>query len=87
MAMSLIEPDLRIEHGVEEIDAEVDQHELRGEEEDLGLDHRIVAERYRVDEQPPKARPGKHGLDHDRTAEQETEFEPDQCHDRDEGVA
>src|SRR5215813_3715242 len=80
-------PDRRIDDGVKHVDEEVYQHELQREQQDLGLNHRIVAGVDRIDQEAPEPGPGEHRLDHNRAAEQKTELQPRHRDYRDQRIA
>src|SRR4029077_21202112 len=65
------EPDPWIDHGVEEVHGEIDEHEDQREDEDARLDDGEVAARNGLDDEASEPRPREDGLDHDGAAEHE----------------
>src|SRR5207247_177056 len=74
--------DAGIEDAIEHVDGEVDDDEERGRDEDDALHDRVVAVVDRLDGEPAHPRPREHGLGHDGAAEQGSELEPGDGHDR-----
>src|SRR5229473_3103479 len=77
----------RVDHGVEHVDHQIDQDELKREKQDLGLDDRIVAHVHGVDQQATHAGPVEHHFDDDRSSEQKAELQPHHGDHRDERIA
>src|SRR6185437_9763828 len=50
------QPDLRVHHRVQQIDDQIDQHELAREQKNLRLDNGIVAIGHAVDQQSAQSR-------------------------------
>src|SRR5581483_11341114 len=76
--------DPRVEHGVEQIDEEVDQHVAHCDDQHGALDHEVVADEDRLDGEAADARQGEDDLDDEGAADQPADLETG---DRDEGEA
>ena len=66
----------RIERGVQDVDAEIDQHIDAGEHRRDALDHRVVPSYYRRDDEIADPGLGAHGLSDDGVAEQPATASP-----------
>src|SRR6202171_2200776 len=85
--MCLAIADGRVDHGVEHVDHQIDQDELEGEKQDLGLDDRVVAHVDGVDQQAAHAGPVEDYFDDDRSSEQKSELKPHHGDHGDERIA
>src|SRR5947209_2026430 len=56
-----IDTDARVDRGVQEVDDEVDRHEDRGDEQQVGGEYRDIGVLHRLEEQQAHAGPLKHG--------------------------
>src|SRR5581483_5481482 len=79
--------DPRVDPGVEHVDEQVDDDEREREEHHGRLDHRIVALVDAVEERPAEPGQAVDLLGDDDPPEQVPGLEPQDRHDRDEGVA
>src|SRR5919197_751208 len=70
-----------IDHGVQKVHREIDDHDHDAAENHRRLDHRKIAEGDALVEQPTDAGPGEHGLDHDGDIHHEHEIDPRQRED------
>ena len=85
-APRLGQPDPGVEHPVEQVDDQVDDHEAAGQREDVGHDEREVELLDGLDGQVSDPAPGEDRLDDDRAAEQVADVEPEDRDQRDRGV-
>ena len=76
MLISMI-ADARIEHGVEHVDHEVDQHKNHRHEQHQRLDHGVVAARHRQHEKLADAVEIEHLFGHHQPAEEERKLDAD----------
>ena len=79
--------DARVEHGVEDVGEQVEQHHEHRGDGHPRQDHRVVGSFERVEEQQAEAGPAEHPLDHDHPAEQHAGVDGDDGHERDQRVA
>src|SRR3954453_13357842 len=79
--------DARVEHRVQEVDAEVDDDVRDRRDEDDPLDDRVVAREDRVERELPEARQHEDLLGDDRARDQEAELQAEDRHDRQQAVA
>src|SRR5688572_32670536 len=77
----------RVERRVEQIDAEIEQHEDPAEQQDHALDDGIVALEDRVEQQPADTGQREDVLDHDNAADDVAELDAGHGDDGDERVA
>src|SRR5216684_4218696 len=75
---SALQPDARVDHGVKDVDEQVDDDDHRAAQDDDALDDREIAEGDALIEQPPDARPGEHDLHHDGDIDHDDEVDPGQ---------
>src|SRR3954463_13206007 len=80
-------PHARVDDDVEGVDDEVHQNETRRDDQDRGLDQRVIALRDRAQDETPQARNGEDLLDHDGAAEQIARHDADTGDERNERVA
>src|SRR5215475_3594700 len=66
LPLALRQPDARIEHGIQDVDGEVDRDEERDDHEQVGDDHRPVEHDDRIDQELAHPGPGEHALRDDR---------------------
>src|SRR5690606_10026779 len=79
--------DPRIDEGVDQVDGQVDEHEGHGDDEDAGLDYRVVVAVDRLGQQPPDAWPGEDRFGDDGPAQKVPCLQPYDGGDGDECVA
>ncbi len=75
-----------IELAVDQIDDEIDQHEQKHHENQIGDHHRAVEHGDRIDDELAHAGPVEHRLGHDREGERRTELEAEDGDDRDRDI-
>src|SRR5688572_5867181 len=83
---SAVDGDARVDHAIEQIDDEIDEHIDSGDEKHAALRDREIAALQRVDQHPADPLPGKDGLDNHRAGEQTAELQTDDRQHGDRGV-
>src|ERR1700709_1926097 len=63
-----LETDGRIDDGIQHVDNQVDDDELKRKQQHFSLDHRIVTHGNGVDQQAPEARPVEYDFNDNRAA-------------------
>src|SRR6266851_618392 len=83
---SALQPDARIDHGIQDVDEQVHDHDHEAAQDHDALDDREVAEGDALVEEPPDARPGEHRLHHHGDIDHDDEVDAGQREHRNEGV-
>src|SRR6516162_10505805 len=76
----------RIDHGVDDVDQQIDDHDHGAPHDHHALYHREVAEGDPLIEEPPDPGPGEHGLDDDRDIDHQNKIDPGQGQYRDQRI-
>src|SRR6266545_4960450 len=77
IAMASVVPDARVEHGVEQVDHEIDHHIDRGQQHDHALDQRKVVVGHALHEQLADPVEVEHLLGDHQPADQERKLDAD----------
>src|SRR5229473_899478 len=83
---SALQPDARIDHGVQDVDEQVHDDDHEAAQDHDALDDWEVAEGDALVQQPPDARPGEHRLYHHGDIDHDDEVDARQRQHRNEGV-
>src|SRR5439155_10856917 len=83
---SALQPDARIDHGVQDVDEQVHDHDHEAAQDHDALDDWEVAEGDALVQEPPDARPGEHRLHHHGDIDHDDEVDAGQREHRDQRV-
>src|SRR5262249_3371907 len=79
-------PDTRVEHDVEQVHKQIEQHVDSREKQQHALNHGIVARKDGIDDQSPNTGNGEHAFRHRHATEQQGDADADDGNDRNRAV-